>query len=62
MSGIVLGPDVTVELVRSMRAEGYFPTPAYIADLAHSVGDIWPDIEMEANGGSVHLPCGDLAG
>lgn len=50
MSSVVLGPETTVELIRAMRSVGHPPRPPYIADLAQTVGDMWPDLEPDADG------------
>ncbi|GGA31782.1 MULTISPECIES: hypothetical protein [Rhodobacterales] len=50
MSRVVLGSEATVELIRSMRAIGHLPTPSYVADLAQTVGDMWPDLAQGAHG------------
>ncbi len=50
MSSVVLGPETTVELIRAMRSIGHPPTPPYVADLAQTVGDMWPDLEPDPDG------------
>lgn len=50
MANYVLTPEVTVELIRAMRAIDHSPTPQYIADLAATVGEICSDMEPELDG------------
>jgi hypothetical protein len=50
MAEMVLGPSVTVELIRSMRAEGFVPTSDYIVGLAQTIGELWTEVELSENG------------